>query len=103
MSPMPKVAVLGTGSLGKEHARIYSELAAAGRVEFVGVFDTAPERARKVALPLGVRAFHSLDELIEACDAASVVTPTSTHFELACKLVERDRHVLVEKPMTDNG
>ena len=46
---MVKVAVLGTGSLGKEHVRIYSELAAAGQVELAGIYDSFPETARKIA------------------------------------------------------
>ena len=44
-----KVAVIGTGSLGKEHARVYAELAATGAVEFSGVYDVSQEAARKQA------------------------------------------------------
>lgn len=98
-----KVAVLGTGSLGKEHARIYAELAAAGAVEFAGVFDTAVDRARKIAETHRTRAFGSLEEAVAASEALSVVTPTTTHFELARTLLEAGRHVLVEKPMTDSA
>lgn len=98
-----KVSVLGTGSLGKEHARIYAELAAAKQVDFVGVYDISRETARKWGEKYGVRAFSSFAEAAEASDAVSIVTPTTTHFELAATLLERGRHVLVEKPMTDNG
>jgi predicted dehydrogenase len=55
-----KVSVLGTGSLGKEHVRIYSELAAAGKVEFAGVYDTVAETAQRLAQKYGVRAFGSV-------------------------------------------
>lgn len=98
-----KVAVLGTGSLGKEHARLYAELARSGAVEFVGVYDVMAETARKIAEKHGVRAFGSVAEAAAAADALSVVTPTSTHFELARELLLQDRHVLVEKPMTDDA
>jgi len=98
-----KIAVLGAGSLGKEHVRIYAELAAAGLVEFVGVYDVAVEMARTYAQQYRVRAFNSVAEAAAGSDALSVVTPTSTHFELAKMLLERGRHVLVEKPMTDNS
>jgi predicted dehydrogenase len=98
-----KVAVLGTGSLGKEHARIYAELAAAGLVEFAGVYDVVLERARKAAGAHGTRAFASVQEAAAASDALSVVTPTTTHFELARDLLAAGRHLLVEKPMTDNA
>jgi predicted dehydrogenase len=102
MSLKLRVAVIGTGSLGKEHARIYGELARAGRVEFTGVYDTSSETARKIAEKHGVRAFASISEASAASDALSVVTPTSTHFEVARALLDQGKHVLVEKPMTDN-
>ncbi len=95
-----KVAVLGTGSLGKEHARIYSELAAAGFVEFTGVFDVVAETARKFAEKFGVRAFASVAEAAAASDALNIVTPTTTHFALAQSLLSQGKHLLVEKPMT---
>ena len=98
-----KVCVLGVGSLGKEHARIYSELAAANQVEFMGIYDVAAETARKSAEKYRVRAFASVAEAAEACDALSVVTPTTTHFELAKSLLQRGKHLLVEKPMTENS
>jgi len=98
-----KVSVVGTGSLGKEHVRIYSELAAAGKVEFAGVYDTVAETARRLAQKYGVRAFGSVAEAAAASDAVSIVTPTMTHFALAKSLLEQGRHVLLEKPMTDNA
>ena len=97
------VAVCGAGSLGKEHARIYSELAAMGKLRFVGVYDTAGEVAKKIAQKYGVRPFQSLAEAIDAGEALSIVTPTSTHFELAKSMLLAGKHVLVEKPMTDNA
>jgi predicted dehydrogenase len=103
MSAPIRVAVLGTGSLGKEHARIYAELAAAGAVEFAGVFDVNAEAARKHAEKHRVRAFASIAEAAAASDALSIVTPTTTHFELARDLLRQDKHVLVEKPMTHNA
>jgi predicted dehydrogenase len=100
--PLIKVAVLGTGSLGKEHARIYSELAAAGKVEFTGLFDAHTETARKIAAKHNARVFNSVVEAAAASDALNIVTPTVTHFELAKQLLEQGKHVLVEKPMTDD-
>lgn len=98
-----KVAVVGTGSLGKEHARIYAQLAAAGYVGFAGVYDTLPDAARRVAEKCGVRAFGTLQEAWETADALSLVTPTSTHFDLARTLLRQGKHMLVEKPMTDDA
>ena len=98
-----KVSVLGTGSLGKEHVRIYAELAAAGEVDFVGVYDVITDRAQRLAQKHGVRVFDSPAEAAKASDALSVVTPTTTHYELAKLLLEQRRHVLLEKPMTDHA
>jgi len=98
-----RVGVIGTGSLGRHHARIYAELAAGGEVEFVGVHDLVAEAAAQAAQRYGVRAFPTLESLVEACDAISIVTPTVTHFDLARFCLERRRHVLVEKPMTEKS
>ncbi len=98
-----RVAVFGVGSLGKEHARIYSELAHAGQVEFTGIYDVSTEAAQRFAQKYRVRAFASPAEAAEASDALNIVTPTTTHFELAKSLLQQGKHVLVEKPMTDNS
>ena len=95
--------MLGVGSLGKEHARVYADLHAQGLVEFVGVYDVLSEAARRVAEKHSVRAFGSPEDASAASDALSVVTPTATHFELSKSLLLRGKHVLVEKPMTDQA
>ena len=98
-----RVAVLGVGSLGKEHARIYSELARAGLVEFAGVYDVSAELAQRFAQKYHVRAFGSPAEAAAAADAFNIVTPTTTHYELARVFLRDGKHVLVEKPMTDSS
>jgi predicted dehydrogenase len=103
MASKVKVAVLGTGSLGQNHVRIYAELAAAGLVEFTGVFDASAEAARKIAARHNARVFNSIAEAAAASDALNIVTPTTTHFEIAKQLLLQGRHVLVEKPMTDDS
>ncbi len=102
MASKVKVAVLGTGSLGQHHVRIYSQLAAAGQVELAGLFDTNAETARKIAARHNVRIFNSAAEAAAASDALNIATPTTTHFELAKSLLAQGKHVLVEKPMTDD-
>jgi len=97
-----RVAVLGTGALGKEHARIYAELAKGGLVELAGVYDVVPDTARRVAEKLRAPAFASVPEAAAAAEALSIVTPTSTHFDLARPLLLEGKHLLIEKPMTDN-
>ena len=97
-----RVAVIGIGSLGKEHARIYAEMAAADGVNFAGVFDAKPETTRSYAEKFNVRAFRSIEEAAEHSDALNIVTPTTTHFEIAKLLLQRGKHLLIEKPITDD-
>jgi predicted dehydrogenase len=98
-----KVAVLGVGSLGKEHARIYADMVRAGTVQLTGVHDVQRETARKLAEKYSTVMFDSLEQATNASDAFSIVTPTNTHFEIAKKLLERGKHLLIEKPMTDRA
>jgi predicted dehydrogenase len=98
-----KAAVLGTGSLGQHHARIYAELAAAGLIEFTGIFDARAEAACKIAEKNRLHVFNSIAEAAAASDALNVVTPTITHFDIAKTLLAQGKHVLVEKPMTSDA
>ncbi|HKW29245.1 MAG TPA: Gfo/Idh/MocA family oxidoreductase, partial [Verrucomicrobiae bacterium] len=74
----------------------------AGQVEFAGIFDVNPDTARKIATRYKTRIFTSMTEAAENADALNIVTPTSTHFELAKQLLAQGKHVLIEKPMTDD-
>src|SRR5690242_6859257 len=96
-----KVCVIGTGSLGKEHVRIYSELHKSKQANFVGLYDVAHDTAQRFADKYGVRAYGSVDEAVQASDALSIVTPTTTHFSLAREALLKGKHIFVEKPMTD--
>jgi predicted dehydrogenase len=98
-----KVAVLGTGSLGQHHARIYAGLHAAGTVELAGIYDAHVETARKIAEKHKLHVFASIAEAAAASDALNIVTPTTTHFDIAKQLLAQGKHVLVEKPMTDSS
>lgn len=98
-----KVAVLGTGSLGKEHVRLYAQLAAAREVDLIGVHDMNHETARHIAAKNHTHALASVDEIAAEAEAVSIVTPTVTHYELAKKFLQMGKHVLVEKPMTDDS
>jgi len=94
-----RTAVIGVGSLGQHHARNYAELAKEGIGEFVGVCDVNEENARAVAEKNGGARFTDWRELLDKVDAVSIVTPTETHAEIACRFLEKGVHVLVEKPI----
>ncbi len=94
-----RTAAIGTGSLGRHHARNYAEFAAEGKIEFVGVCDLDEATAAKLAAAHGCEAFTDWRELLDKVDAVSIATPTETHCEIACAFLEKGVHVLVEKPM----
>ena len=100
VSATVKVAVLGVGSLGKEHARIYADLAANGLVEFAGLHDPDSSAAQRISAQHGVPAFRSVEAAAANADALSVVTPTITHHAIAKPLLLLGKHLLIEKPMT---
>jgi predicted dehydrogenase len=91
-----RVAVVGAGEFGCNHARVYGEIQDA---ELVGVFDKDAQRAESAAKEFRTHAFASLDELSGRADAASVAVPTADHVEVGCRLLEMGLDVLVEKPM----
>lgn len=92
-----KVGVIGVGSMGENHLRIYSTLKEAN---LVGFFEPNPERAGEIASKYNCRAFPDLESLLNEVSAASLVNPTSLHFETAKKCLEKKVRLLVEKPLT---
>ncbi len=92
-----RVGVAGAGGLGVHHVRILRDLAGD---RFAGFVDENPARAREVAASLGVRAFPSLDTLLDEVDALSIVVPTTAHHDVASRALGRGKHIFVEKPFT---
>lgn len=91
-----RLGVVGAGALGYHHVRLLRDVADA---ELVGFHESRRDRASQVATELGVRAFESLDALIDACDALTIAVPTPAHYAVAKAALERGRHLLVEKPL----
>ncbi len=96
VSSKVRVGVVGVGSLGQWHARIYSELPEA---DLVGVYDLNLARAEEIAARYRTRVFRDMAELAGAVEAASIVVPADKHFEAAAPFLERGVHLLVEKPI----
>ena len=102
MSNLIRVGVVGVGSLGSQHARIYSDLAkrSAGQYQFVGIHDADNIKLRAMAEKYGGGTFETVEEMAGFVDAVSVATPTDTHYKVAWVFLARGKHVLVEKPIT---
>jgi predicted dehydrogenase len=94
-----RVAVVGAGEFGRNHARVYREMECAG---LVGVHDINSERATNVAAEFRTRAFPSLQSLRGQADAVSLAVPTVDHSSVGCRLLEMGLDLLVEKPMAAN-
>lgn len=92
-----KIGVVGTGYLGKLHTKLIRDVKNAN---LVGVYDKDFSAAELVASEFKTKAFSDLDELLNSIDAVIIVASTKAHYELVKIALERNVHVLVEKPIT---
>ncbi|WP_374470179.1 Gfo/Idh/MocA family protein [Phenylobacterium sp.] len=88
--------VIGAGVFGGYHARQYARL---DGVVLSAVLDPHPDRAAKVAVPLGGRAFREMDEFLRAVDVVTIASPATGHAEQALAALAAGKHVYVEKPI----
>lgn len=95
------VGVIGTGTMGKNHVRIYSELK---DVDKVYIFDTNEVAAQRIKENFGnlVEVSDSLDQMFDNIEALSICTSTENHYEVAEKAIKRGINILVEKPLALN-
>ena len=96
---MIKVGVIGAGHLGKIHLNILNN----SDFELVGFYDTDVFNSEKLSQEKGFFFFKELHLLIEKIDAAVIVSPTTTHFEIAKECIDKGKHIFVEKPLTKDS
>jgi predicted dehydrogenase len=89
---IPRIAVVGAGAFGRNHVRVLQQ---SQHAELSGVLDLDPS----VAAGLGCQSFESLEDVAARSDAAVVATPTVTHANIGCRLMELGLDVLIEKPL----
>lgn len=92
-----KAGVIGVGYLGRFHAQKYASLE---NVDLIGVADTDPKQAEKVAKECGSAPFTDYKELLKKVDAVSIVVPTTYHHKVALDCIDQNVDMLLEKPMT---
>lgn len=95
------VGVVGVGSMGASHARVYKTLPHLCTLR--GVFDLDPETSRRVADTYNTVAFDRVEDLIRSVDAVSIAVPTGAHYESACAAIAEGKHILLEKPIAENS
>lgn len=89
--------MLGAGHLGKIHLKC---IQSSDFLELVGFYDPDIENAQKVAALYNTHAFENVASLLNAVDAVDIVTPTVSHFDLACQAALKGKHIFIEKPLT---
>ncbi|MBI5675814.1 MAG: Gfo/Idh/MocA family oxidoreductase [Nitrospirae bacterium] len=96
-STLLRVGVIGAGSIGQHHARIYSGLEG---VRLAGIVDINSVQAQKIALKYNCKAFKDYTEIIDSVDAVSIAAPTTLHHRISMDFLKHDKDILVEKPIT---
>ena len=92
-----KIGVIGTGHLGKLHTKLLKQV---NNCQLIGVYDINNEAANNAAKEFKTKAFGSINDLFDQVDALSIVSTTSSHYELAKTALENGINVFVEKPIT---
>jgi len=90
-----RVGVVGLGTMGQHHARMYSQL----RCELVGVADANPERAKEIGEKCHTTYYSDYHELLTKVEAVSIAVPTTLHRQVAMDFLRQGVHCLVEKPI----
>ena len=92
------MGVIGVGHLGRFHVQ---QLQTIQNIKLIGIFDVNSTVGFTVASEFNTQNFEKLDELLDECDAVSIVTPTSFHYDIAVKCIEKGCHLFIEKPITE--
>jgi len=95
---MIKIGVIGAGHLGKIHLKL---LKSSKKFDLIGFYDTDEKSSKKLSKKEGYQYYSDLDSLLENVDAIDIVSPTTTHYEIAKHVISRNKNVFIEKPITD--
>lgn len=95
---MLKIGVLGAGHLGKIHIKCIKDI---HEFDLIGFYDASPENAAAVTQELELKAFDTIEALINEVDVIDIVTPTLSHFDCAEQALKAGKHVFIEKPVTN--
>jgi predicted dehydrogenase len=103
MNKKINVGVIGCGHLGRLHVKNLKEIEKiTDDLNLTGIYDIDTEKSSAVAKEFAVTARKSFDELLKNINTLIIVTPTSTHFKIASKAIEKDNNIFIEKPVTDD-
>jgi predicted dehydrogenase len=94
-----RAGIVGSGFAAKFHYEALQRVFSA-RVEVLGAYSVSSTNLQRFTEPRGLRAFSGLDELIDNTDVIHVCTPPVTHEPIVIAALQKNRHVIVEKPFT---
>ena len=94
-----KIGIVGVGHLGSLHTKMLAEIPDA---HLVGLYDIDADKAGRVAREFKTTSFKRLEDLLEAVDAVTIATTTTSHFEIAQLAMSKGKHLFIEKPITQS-
>ena len=97
---MIKIGVIGAGHLGKIHLKL---LNSSKKFDLIGFYDIDKESSEELSKKEGYNYFSNLDSLLSNVDAVDIVSPTTTHFQIAKNVILKNKHVFIEKPITNKS
>ena len=96
---MIKIGVVGAGHLGKIHLKL---LNSSKRFQLMGFYDTDLKISKELSDKEGYKCFSNLDNMLDNVEAIDIVSPTSTHYNIAKQAILSNKHIFIEKPITNN-
>ena len=93
------ISLIGIGRMGQFHLNVINQI---NSINLSGIYDADEKHLNEISNKYNLNSFKSLDEAIDICEAVIIASPTKFHFDIAKKSVQKGKHVLVEKPMTEN-
>ena len=96
---MIKIGVVGAGHLGKIHLKL---LNSSKRFQLMGFYDTDLKISKELSDKEGYKCFSNLDNMLDNVEAIDIVSPTSTHYNIAKQAISSNKHIFIEKPITNN-
>ncbi len=92
--------IVGVGHMGEYHVNLCKKLNDMKRIKFVGIFDIDKRRADYIGKKYGIEVFSTFEDLLKEVDSITCSVSTTSHYDIAKKCIENNKHVLIEKPFT---
>lgn len=102
MNKKINIGLIGCGHLGMIHCRLLKQIESENNdLSFIGIYDISPDVRKKATDEFNIISYESYEKLLSNVDSLVIVTPTSTHYELASKAILAGINVFIEKPVTE--